>query len=108
MARRLVVVLCMLVMPLALAATPAHAAKRHRAKKLLVCHHGCPYRTIQSAVNAARARQTVRVKPGKYSEGVIVKGHAKNGLHIVGTGTDPTKTVLDGKNAKGRGGAAQN
>jgi hypothetical protein len=108
MARRLVVVLCMLVLPLALGATPAHAAKRHRAKKLLVCHHGCPYRTIQSAVNAARAGQTVRVKPGKYSEGVIVKGHAKNGLHIVGTGTDPTKTILDGKNAKGRGGAAQN
>jgi hypothetical protein len=107
MARRMALLFLALAIPLGGAAAPAFAAKK-KAKKLLVCHHGCPYRTIQSAVNKAKAGETIRVKPGTYAEGVVVKGHAKDGLHIIGTGTTPTDVVLDGKNAKGPGGAAQN
>jgi hypothetical protein len=59
-------------------------------------------------VNAAKAGQTIRIKPGTYVEGVIVKGHGKDGLHIIGTGASPTKVILEGKGAKGPGGAAQN
>jgi hypothetical protein len=105
MARRLIVVLLAVAAALALAAAPASAARR---KQLLVCHHGCPYRTIQSAVNAAKKGQTVKVKPGRYKEGVIVKGHKKDGLRIVGTGSKPTAVILEGSNARGPGGAAQN
>ena len=39
------------------------------------------------------------MKPGKYVEGVLVKGTRRDGLRIVGTGKDPAAVVLEGKNA---------
>jgi parallel beta-helix repeat protein len=87
-----------------------------------VCKHGCKYRTIQKAVNAAgsfkfkkanaKRKVVVAVKPGKYVEGVVVDGTAKkkdfDGLTIEGTKKSRKQTVLEGKNAKGELGAAQN
>jgi hypothetical protein len=117
--------------PVALAAHPAEGAqaskkgkgkKKPKNKVFLACKHGCKYRTIQRAVNAAgsfknkpknrKVKAIVKVKPGKYVEGVIVDGTLKkkefDGLAIVGLKKDPHKTILEGKNAKGELGAAQN
>ncbi|MCW3014955.1 MAG: hypothetical protein JWO02_2047 [Solirubrobacterales bacterium] len=84
------------------AATAKTAAAKKAApkKKLLVCRRGCPYSSIQKAVDAAPKGATVSVKPGTYVEGVDLKGHAKDGLKIVGTGTKPEQVVLEGKGAK--------
>jgi hypothetical protein len=109
-------------------AAPAFAqggkAKKQQAKEKVfeVCKHGCRYRTIQKGVNAAggfkakkknaKTKAVVAVRPGKYVEGVVVDGTLKkkdfDGLVIEGTKKDERKTVLEGKNAKGELGAAQN
>jgi parallel beta-helix repeat protein len=84
------------------------------------CHHGCHYRTIQKAVDAAgayayknpKAKVTVAIRPGKYVEGVVVDGTERKmrfgGMTIEGTKKDAKRTILEGKNAKGELGAAQN
>lgn len=96
--------------------------KQAKTKVFEACKHGCKFNTIQKAVNAAGAfkfkkanakvKVTVAVKPGKYVEGVVVDGTAakKNfdGLTIEGTKVSRKKAVLEGKNAKGELGAAQN
>jgi hypothetical protein len=74
---------------------------------LVVCQHGCTYPTIQSAVNASGANATIDVDPGTYVEGVTVSGHGHDGLHIIGMGQTPSDTILEGTNAKGPGGIAQ-
>jgi hypothetical protein len=107
-----------------LAATPAIAreASASKAKKVVfeACKHGCRYRTIQKAVDAAgsyefknpKAKVVVAIRPGKYVEGVVVDGTLHNkdfdGLTIEGTKKNRKKTILEGKNAKGELGAAQN
>jgi hypothetical protein len=75
-----------------------------------VCKHGCRYHTIQSAVNHVKngRKSIVRVKPGKYHEGVQVYGHKYDGLLIQGTAKSPRKAVLDGDNARIQGQPAQN
>ena len=106
----------------ALAAQGGGKAKKPKAKVFEVCKHGCKYRTIQKGVNAAGAfkakkknssvKAIVAVKPGKYVEGVVLDGSLKkknfDGLTIEGTKKDRKKVVLEGKNAKGELGAAQN
>jgi hypothetical protein len=86
-----------------------HKQKKHKKSKgtLVVCKHGCRYSTIQSAVNASGPGATIKVKPGKYVEGVIVSGHQHDGLHILGQGLTPSAVVLEGKNAHGPNGVAQ-
>jgi hypothetical protein len=79
-----------------------------KPKTFTVCKHGCRYSTIQGAVNASSKNATINVKPGKYVEGVVVKGHRHDGLRIVGATKNPAKVLIEGKNAKGPGGAAQN
>jgi hypothetical protein len=79
-----------------------------QAKTLTVCKHGCVYTTIQKAVNASRHNDTIEVKPGKYVEGVLVQGHKHDGLKIVGTGKKPSAVLIEGRHARGPGGAAQN
>jgi parallel beta-helix repeat protein len=110
---------------LAAFAAPAALAKPPAKPKTAVmtfeaCKHGCHYRTIQRAVDAAgaykfknpKAKTVVAVRPGKYVEGVVVDGTARkmdfNDLTIEGTETNPKRTILEGKNAKGELGAAQN
>lgn len=109
------------------AGLPASAlAAGHRAppkvKVFEACKHGCRYRTIQKAVDAAgsfkfkkknaKVKAIVEVKPGKYVEGVVVDGTLKkknfDGLTIEGAKKDRKKTILEGKNARGELGAAQN
>ena len=52
------------------------------------------------------------IRPGKYVEGVVVDGTERkkdfDGLVIEGTKKDRKRTILEGKNAKGELGAAQN
>ncbi len=102
------------VAALLLAVPPSEAAKakpvKKKAKPLLVCRRGCPYSTIQAAANAAKAGQTIRVKPGRYVEGVVLNGHAKDRITIRGLGTTPEETVIEGRGAKqaGTGNPAQN
>jgi pectin methylesterase-like acyl-CoA thioesterase len=68
---------------------------------LTVCKKGCKYRTIQSAVNKAKAGDTVKVKRGTYREGVTVLGSSKRYLKLVGNPSDRSKVVLDGSRGKG-------
>ena len=60
----------------------------------------------------AKVKAIVKVKPGKYVEGVVLDGTKKkkdfDGLTIMGTKSNPRKTILEGKNAKGELGPAQN
>jgi hypothetical protein len=79
-----------------------------QAKPLTVCKHGCVYTTIQSAVDHSGRGATIDVKPGTYTEGVIVSGPAHDGLRILGMGKRPADVLLEGRNARGPGGAAQN
>ncbi|HSS42710.1 MAG TPA: hypothetical protein VLK37_09220 [Solirubrobacterales bacterium] len=121
----LVLGLCAL---LGVLAAPAMAGKGGGQKKQAktvtfeVCRHGCRYRTIQKAVDAAgsfkgkkknsKAKAVVAVRPGKYVEGVVLDGTQRkksfDDLTIKGTKKDRKKVVLEGKNAKGELGAAQN
>jgi len=96
--------------------------KQAKTKVFAACKHGCKFNTIQKAVNAAGAfkfkkanakvKVKVAVKPGKYVEGVVLDGTARkknfDGLIIEGTKKDRKKAILEGKNAKGELGAAQN
>jgi parallel beta-helix repeat protein len=94
--------------------------KQAKNKVFEACKHGCKFNTIQKAVNAAGAfkfknakvKVTVAIKPGKYVEGVVVDGTERkkdfDGLTIEGTKKSRKKTILEGKNAKGELGAAQN
>jgi hypothetical protein len=52
------------------------------------------FRTIQAAVNAAKAGDTVRVPNGTYREAVTVKGAKKRYLRLVGNTQAPTKVLL--------------
>jgi hypothetical protein len=88
------------------AAPGASAAKQKQ--QLFVCKHGCKYRTIQDAVDHSGRGATITIAPGKYKEGVIVKGHKHDDLTIRGTGRNPKKVVLEGKDARNENGVAQN
>jgi len=98
------------------------AKKQPKNKVFLACRHGCKFRTIQRAVDAAgsfkhkrknrKVHAIVKVKPGKYVEGVVLDGTLRkkeyNGLKIVGLKKNARKQILEGKNAKGELGPAQN
>lgn len=107
-------------------AAPAIAAnaggKPPKTKVFEVCKRGCKHRTIQKGVDAAgtfkakgknaRTKAVVAVRPGKYVEDVVLDGSLKrkdfDGLTIEGMKKDRRKTILEGRNAKGELGAAQN
>ncbi|MGZ4226409.1 MAG: hypothetical protein ACXVHB_15530 [Solirubrobacteraceae bacterium] len=89
-------------------AAPVAQAKKAAPKVLTVCKHGCVYTTIQKAVNASGRKATIKVKPGRYVEGVIVSGHKHDGLRIIGLGKKPSAVLLEGRHARGPGGPAQN
>jgi parallel beta-helix repeat protein len=105
---------------LAAPTAPALAAKKQKTVVFQACRHGCHYRTIQKAVDAAgsyafknkRAKVKVAIRPGKYVEGVVVDGTERkkrfDGMTIEGTKAARKRTVLEGKDAKGKLGAAQN
>ena len=99
---------------LAMGVAPAVAAAKPKpsggksSKAFVVCKHGCRYTTIQSAVNASGKGATVQIKPGTYSEGVVVQGHKHDGLTIEGMGKKPSAVYLNGTNARVQGNPAQN
>jgi hypothetical protein len=94
---------------LATAVAPAMAsAKAPPPKPFVVCKHGCRYTTIQGAVNASGKGATIEIKPGTYSEGVVVQGHQHDGLTIEGIGKTPSDVYLNGTNARVQNNPAQN
>lgn len=100
------------LLAVAMLAVPASALAgkggKNKNKAYVVCAHGCDYRTIQKAVNKAKGKKdaVVKVKKGKYVEGVQVIGSKYNGLTIKGAGgsDDKQQTILDGTNAQLPGG----
>ncbi|MGK2931441.1 MAG: hypothetical protein ACSLFD_01480 [Solirubrobacterales bacterium] len=86
-----------------------------------VCKRGCKYKTVQAGANAAGVWQlknkkrsaTVRVQPGIYNEGVLLRGKIEgrkyDNLTIMGVKKDKSpattragamKVILEGKDAK--------
>ena len=61
------------------------------AATLKVCKKGGKYKTIQKAVNAARAGDKITVCNGTYKEGVVIEGAKKQGISITGNTKDPSK-----------------
>jgi uncharacterized protein YgiB involved in biofilm formation len=61
------------------------------------------YKTIQSAVNAAKPGDTVKVSRGTYKESVKVSGSKKRFIKIIGDVKDPQKVVLEGSNKLANG-----
>jgi Pectinesterase len=69
-----------------------------------VCKKGrCDFRTIQAAVNAADAGDTIKVRRGVYREAVRVDGRKKRYLKLVGDPSRPGRVVLDGGSKKQNG-----
>jgi hypothetical protein len=69
-----------------------------------VCKRGrCDFRTIQKAVNAAGAGDTIRVRPGVYREAVRISGRRKRYLKLIGSPRRPSRVVLDGGGRKQNG-----
>jgi hypothetical protein len=56
---------------------------------------GAKYKTIQSAVDKAKAGDTIRIANGTYRESVKVTGPAKRYLKIIGNAAAPGKVVID-------------
>ena len=108
MNRRLIVRIATAFLAVAMLAVPASAIAgkggKNKNKALVVCKHGCKYRTIQKAVDKAgktdKKNDVIKVKPGKYVEGVQALGKKFNGLTIKGTSKNPSKVILEGKNAQ--------
>jgi hypothetical protein len=69
-------------------APPVHAAT------LTVCPIGCQYATIQAAINAAAANDTIVIAPGNYTENLSVGGGAATPLTLRGLGV-----IVDGNGA---------
>lgn len=127
---RFVVRFAAALLALAMLAVPAQAmagkGKGKSKKPLIVCKHGCKYKTVQSAVDKAKKGSTIYVLKGKYVEGVVLEGHKYDNVTIQGmiqkkkknkkTGktkvtykkADPTKVILEGKNAKTPDGSTAN
>jgi Right handed beta helix region/Pectinesterase len=54
----------------------------------------CDFRTIQKAVNKAKAGDTIRVRNGVYREAVKITGKKKRFLRVVGNPRHPRKVLL--------------
>ena len=63
-------------------------------KKHTVCKKGCDFKSIQAAVNKAKAGDTVKVRNGVYREAVRISGAKKSYLKLVGNPKNPAKVLL--------------
>jgi hypothetical protein len=61
---------------------------------------GC-FKTIQKAINKARAGDTVKVPHGVWKEGLKIQGPKKRYLNLIGDIKHPSRVVLEGKSLKG-------
>jgi pectinesterase len=69
-----------------------------------VCKKGkCDFRTIQKAVNAADAGDTIKVRRGVYKEAVRIDGRKKRYLKLIGNPKKPGRVVLEGSGKKQNG-----
>jgi Right handed beta helix region len=59
--------------------------------------HRCDFRTIQKAVNRAKAGDTIRVANGTYREAVLINGKKKRYLRLIGNPKHPRKVALRAK-----------
>jgi polygalacturonase len=60
------------------------------------------YHTVQSAIDAAPASgATIHIAPGTYREAVVID---KPNIHLIGGGSDPSKTVIVDDNSAGTSG----
>src|SRR4051812_27047587 len=75
---------------------PVQSKPKGPHKTLTVCKKKgrCDFRTIQKAVNKARAGDTIRVRNGVYREAVKVNGSKKRYLKLIGNPAHPKKVVL--------------
>lgn len=71
-------------------------------KTLKVSKNG-KYKTIQSAVNAAKPGDTVKIANGTYKESVQISGAKHRYLKLVGNVAEPHKVVLEGSGKKQNG-----
>jgi hypothetical protein len=69
-----------------------------------VCKSGkCDFRSIQKAVDKAKAGDKITVRKGVYKESVSISGAKKRYLRIVGDRKRPRRIVLEGSNKKQNG-----
>jgi hypothetical protein len=61
----------------------------------------CDFTSIQRAINAADAGDTIRIRPGTYREGVAIKGRRKSYIKLIGSPRSPGRVTLDGRRARG-------
>jgi Right handed beta helix region len=61
----------------------------------------CDFTRIQRAIDAAGPGDTIRIRPGRYREGVVIEGRRKSYLKLLGTPRSPGRVVLDGRRARG-------
>ena len=73
-----------------------------------VCKTGCDFKTIQAAVNAAKAGDTIKVSKGTYPGLVSIKGASKRYLKIIGDPKNPENVKLDGTKTKAGSGVTIN
>lgn len=66
------------------------------AAEIRVCQSGCPYDSIQDAIDSAPEDTTIRILPGIYSESLVI---ANKRLRLVGAGA--AATILDGASDPG-------
>src|SRR4051795_13124516 len=82
---------------------PVEAPPKGPHKTYTVCKSGCAFKSIQKAVDKARAGDTVRVKNGTYSEAVKINGSGKRYLKLVGNKSNPSKVLLKARGAMQNG-----
>ena len=63
----------------------------------------CDFRSIQKAVNKAKAGDKIVVRKGVYKEQVTISGKAKRYLRIVGDRKKPKRVVLEGSKKRQNG-----
>ena len=94
--RALAFAIALLILPL----TPVYAETYD------VCESGCPYRSIQAAINAANPGQNIRVGPGTYYESLVLRprisvaGNGQNQTTIRGNGSQPVVRADDSQIAR--------